>query len=191
MFKLLILLVSVAGIFALDNFVKCKNNGIGELPHYVNIKDCDSAPCDITEGDFMEAEAGLTVRKCISLFLRENPYSSKFFIAYATQNLSVALHAYKFGIRIEIELEDDILQACNWIEGASCPLKGGEDIVYKFETLIEGIPSDNVKIQIEFALLDDKGKNMNCVRFDAVVHNPKTLASHKYAGVPRVKIPVV
>lgn len=111
-------------------------------------------------------------------------------LAHATSNLTVQLHAYKFGIRIEFDLEDDVLRACDFIKGASCPLKGGEDIVYNFAVEVEGIPSDNVKVQIEFALLDDTGKNMNCVRFDAIVHNPKRIATHKYSDVPRIKIAV-
>lgn len=194
MFKLLILTVALPAIFALDVYEKCKNNGGGEFPHYVNIKDCPTAPCHITEGDFMEAEAGLKVRKYYFTNVLHNEKSSKSFhwsiLAYATQNLTVALHAYKFGIRIEFDLPPEVLKACNYIEGASCPLKGGEEIVYNFEVEVEGIPSDNIKVQIEFALLDDKGKNMNCVRFDAVVHNPKRIATHKYSEVPRFKITV-
>lgn len=64
MFKFIILTaVLLPAIFALDKFEKCKYNGGGELPKYVDIKDCEEAPCHITEGDFMEAEAGLIVRK--------------------------------------------------------------------------------------------------------------------------------
>lgn len=104
--------------------------------------------------------------------------------------MTVQLHAYKFGIRIEFDLDEETMKACDFIDGASCPLKGGEEITYKFEVEVEGIPSDNVKVQIEFALLDDTGKNMNCVRFDAIVHNPKRIATHKYSAVPRFKIAV-
>lgn len=64
MFKFVFLTLAVLpAIFALDVFEKCKYNGGGALPDYVNIKDCDKVPCHITEGDWMEADAGLTVRK--------------------------------------------------------------------------------------------------------------------------------
>ncbi|XP_063695699.1 NPC intracellular cholesterol transporter 2-like [Culicoides brevitarsis] len=170
MFKILfVTLVALPAIFAIKDFTKCKGNGGGELPEYVNIQGCDEAPCHFYEGEMLNADAGLTV-------------------PHGTKSMKVKLDAYKLGIRIPFDLPEEILDACQFIEGATCPLKGGESIKYNLSTELEGIPHDNVKVQIEFALTDDTGKNMNCVRFDAIVHNPKTARAHKYSEVPRAAV---
>lgn len=86
--------------------------------------------------------------------------------------MTVSLAAYKFGIRIDFELDEAVQDACNHITGANCPLKGGETIQYTLKDVIDGIPSKKMSVDIEFALVDSKGKNMSCIRFAANVSNP-------------------
>lgn len=64
MLKYLFVLALTAPLtLGLDNFEPCKNNGIGILPDWAEIKDCPTAPCHFTEGEWIEAQAGFKVRK--------------------------------------------------------------------------------------------------------------------------------
>lgn len=42
---------------AITKYTECQGNGGGTLPDRMYVRDCDEAPCDIYEGDLMEAEA--------------------------------------------------------------------------------------------------------------------------------------
>lgn len=88
--------------------------------------------------------------------------------------MTVALAAYKFGIRIDFDFPPEVEKACDWIEGGRCPLKGGEEIVYTLSAQADGIPKEahGMLVQIEFSLRNDLGKNMACIRFPAYGYNP-------------------
>lgn len=79
------------------------------------------------------------------------------------------MDAYKFGIRIEFDLPPEALDACKDLQKGSCPVKRGDELVYGFEEVVEGIPITTTVV-IEFALRDDAGRNFICARFDGKVY---------------------
>lgn len=67
-------------------------------------------------------------------------------------------------VHTAVWLPPDIEEACNSIQGAKCPLNGGEEIDYSIKFPLEGILM-SVDGTAEMSLRDDHGKNMICVRF--------------------------
>lgn len=80
------------------------------------------------------------------------------------------MDAYKLGLRIEFELPDEARDACLELLEGDCPVEEGEKLVYGFEVELEGIPL-TATVTIEFALMDDTGKNFACARFGAKVYS--------------------
>lgn len=133
-------------------FESCKGNGIGVAPEWLTIEGCeDGGECLFYDGDRVISEA---------LVRAPN---------YGTDTLTTKLTAYFLGIPYDFPMPENARDACNHLEGASCPLFGGEEAIYSFNETMDGILATG-KVWLEHAVVSDNGKNYACARFQVNIN---------------------
>lgn len=152
MLKVIIAVIALTAIVHSIPYEQCKSNGGGAVPIWLTVERCEleTDDCTFYEGD----------RVISAEFVRAPNYG--------THNLTARLVASMIGITYEFPLPDNALDACQHIEGASCPLYGGEDAIYRFNETMDGFLMGG-KVWLEHSVMDDFGINYACARFQVTV----------------------
>lgn len=138
-------------------FQECKSNGGGVKPIWLTIEGCEDEgdDCLFYDGD----------RVISAAFVRAPNYGTK--------TLTTKLVASMLGLTYEFPLPENAIDACNHLEGAKCPLLGGEEAIYRFNETMEGFIASG-RVWLEHSVVGDDGKNYACARFQVNINkNPR------------------
>lgn len=77
--------------------------------------------------------------------------------------------ATALGITVPYELPADVANVCeNLLDGASCPIDKGEDVVYKFHFYVDSYYPE-IPVSVEVSLNDENGESVACFVCDIKV----------------------
>ncbi|XP_053698625.1 NPC intracellular cholesterol transporter 2-like [Sabethes cyaneus] len=147
MSKLVILLALVSLAFA--DVVPVRQCKAGALPVAVDIVGCSKLPCDLPRGQEVVANVDFSP-------------------AVEVAELRPVVFATALGVTVPFVLPSDRQNACDWLEGARCPLSAGEDVRYVLRLPVEkAYPA--IPVEVELQLVDQEDQPVSCFRVQAKV----------------------
>ncbi|XP_037951245.1 NPC intracellular cholesterol transporter 2-like [Teleopsis dalmanni] len=149
MLRSILLITLVFALANATNVQKCKK---GEpFPLSVDIKGCQEEPCDIVRGSTAVMDVHFVSPK-------DN-----------VKKLTAKITATALGITTPYELPESEANVCkNLLNGASCPLDEGEDVIYQLNFYIDYI-YPKIPVKVEVSLVDEDKESFACFAVDIKV----------------------